>query len=131
MLCISERWVPDPRIDAVAEYALAINASVLLVHVALGNDSGGSDTPGEQALEKISAYLKNKNVRAEDLLLISDDIAAAVIKTAEEHQCTQIMLGLSSKGVLARLIEGSVSQEVVRATRIPVMLLPPEWRGKI
>jgi nucleotide-binding universal stress UspA family protein len=38
-----------------------------------------------------------------------------------------IVLGLSSKGMLTRLIEGNVAQEVVRGARVPVLLLPAEW----
>ena len=41
------------------------------------------------------------------------------------------MLGLSSKGVLTRLIEGNVAQEVIRGTRIPIMLLPADWINPI
>lgn len=132
VLCVSERWTPDPRIDAVADFARGLSASVLLIHVAYGSETSGTDvSPGERTLDALSTRLKAKEVKVETLLLFSDNIAAAILKTAEEHQCSLVMMGLSSKGVLARLIEGSVSQEVIKATRLPVLLLPPEWKGQL
>lgn len=132
LLCVSERWTPDPRVEAVADFALGLKASILLIHVAYGTETSGMDvSPGERTLESLGNRLKAKEVKVETLLLFSDDIATAILKTAEEHQCSLVMLGLSSKGVLARLIEGSVSQEVIKNTRLPILLLPPEWKGRL
>ena len=47
----------------------------------------------------------------ETLFLFSDDIAAAILKVADEHRVTMIILGLSSKGMLTRLIEGDVARK--------------------
>jgi len=58
-------------------------------------------------------------------------VADATVKTAAEHGVTLILLGLSTKGMLTRLIEGNVSNEVIKQTRTPVLLLPPEWTGDI
>jgi nucleotide-binding universal stress UspA family protein len=67
----------------------------------------------------------------ETLFLFSDDLGQAILKTADEHKATMIVLGLSSKGVLTRLIEGNVAQEIIRGARIPVLLLPPDWMSPI
>ena len=36
-----------------------------------------------------------------------------------------------SKGVLTRLIEGNIAQEIVKGARVPVLLLPPDWKSPI
>lgn len=132
MLAVSERWSPDTRMDAIADFAARVNASLLAVHVVYGTEGGGTEvSPGERTLEQIANHLRNKQLKVDTLLLFSDDTADAIVKTASDHQATIILLGLSSKGMLARLIEGNVAQEVIKQTKIPVLLIPPDWNGNI
>jgi nucleotide-binding universal stress UspA family protein len=131
LLAVSDRWVPDSRVDAIADFAQRLGRPVLAVHVAYGADGGGEVSEGEKVLEKVSNQLRGKGAKVDSLLLFSDDLGAAILKTAEEQRATLILLGLSSKGMLTRLIEGNVAQEIVRGTRIPVLLLPPDWVGGI
>ena len=132
LLSVSDRWVPDARIDAIASFVQRLGHQILVTHVVYGAESGGGEPlPGERVLEKIATQMRDKQTKVETLLLFSDDVGQAILKTAEEHKVVMIMLGLSSKGMLTRLIEGNVAQEVVRGTKIPVLLLPPEWGGEI
>jgi nucleotide-binding universal stress UspA family protein len=132
LLAVSERWVPDVRVDAIADFASRLGGSILAVHVAYGTEASGADvTPGERLLEQIAKQLRAKNVKVDTLFLFSDNVGAALLKTAEEHQATMILLGLSSKGVLTRLIEGNVAQEVIRNGSVPVLLLPADWMNPI
>jgi nucleotide-binding universal stress UspA family protein len=128
LLAVSDRWVPDARVDAIGNFVQRLGGSLLAVHVAYGTEASGAGVqPGERVLEQIAQQLRNSSVKVETLFLFSDNIGAAVVKTAEEHHATIIMLGLSEKGMLTRLIEGNIAQEVIRSTRIPVLLLPPDW----
>ena len=132
LLAVSDRWVPDARVDAIGEFVQRLAGSVLAVHVAYGSEANGAGVqPGERILDQIAKQLRAKNVKAETLFLFSDNIGAALLKTADEHHATMILLGLSEKGVLTRLIEGNVAQEVIRGARIPVLLLPPDWMNII
>jgi nucleotide-binding universal stress UspA family protein len=132
LLAVSDRWVPDSRVDAIADFAQRLARPILAVHVAYGSDGSGADvSPGERVLEKVATQLRTKGAKVDSLLLFSDNLGAAILKTAEEHRASLIMLGLSSKGMLTRLIEGNVAQEIVRGTRIPVLMLPPDWVGGI
>jgi len=132
LLAVSERWVPDFRVDAIADFARRLGASILVVHVIYGTEGGGAEvSPGEVVLKQVVAALEAKQVKTETLLLFSDDVANATVKTAVEHNVTLLLLGLSSKGMLARLIEGNVAQEVIKQTRVPVILIPPDWNGEI
>lgn len=132
VLSVSERWVPDSRVESLADFAARIGSSLLVVHVVYGAEQSGAEvSPGERILEQVAALFKSKKIKTETLLLFSDDVADAIVKTAAEHAGTMIVLGLSSKGMLARLIEGNVAQEVIKSTRVPVLLLPPDWKGEI
>lgn len=169
VLAVSDRWVPDARVDAIGDFAARLNATILAVHVAYGTEASGADlSPGERVLEQIARQLRSRREKTagsgggvslggagtgtgggvaappaggtaggsagggvETLFLFSDDLGQAILKTANEHKATMIVLGLSSKGVLTRLIEGNVAQEIIRGARIPVLLLPPDWMSPI
>ena len=132
LLAISERWVPDMRVDAIADFVSRLGGSILVVHVAYGSEASGAGVmPGERLLEQIVKQLRAKNIKAETLFLFSDHVGAAILKTAEEHAATLVLLGLSSKGMLTRLIEGNVAQEVIRNATVPVLLLPADWMNPI
>ena len=132
LLAISERWVPDLRVDTLADFVTRLGGSMLVVHVAYGSEASGAGvSPGEKLLEQIAKQLRAKNVKVETLFLFSDNVGAALLKTAEEHRATMILLGLSSKGMITRLIEGNVAQEVIKNARVPVLLLPADWTNPI
>jgi nucleotide-binding universal stress UspA family protein len=132
LLAVSDRWVPDSRVDAIADFAQRLAHPILAMYVAYGTEqSGASVTPGERVLEQIAEQLRTKQAKVETLLLFSDDLGQAILKTAEEQKATLIVLGLSSKGMLTRLIEGNVAQTIIKGARTPVLLLPADWSGPI
>jgi nucleotide-binding universal stress UspA family protein len=132
VLSISDRWVADARLGAIASFAQKLDKSILAVHVAYGSDNSGAETTaGEKVLASLASALRAKGAKVETQFLFADDVAAAIVKIAEEQGATMIMAGLSTKGMLTRLIEGNVVQEIIRITAVPVLLLPPEWNGEI
>ena len=132
VLAVSDQWTPDARVDSIADFASRLGHPIIAVHVAYGTEGSGADTiPGEQVLELIATQLRGKGIKVETLLLFSDDLGEAILKTAEEHKATMLILGLSSKGMLTRLIEGNVANQIIRGARMPVLLLPPDWSTPI
>ena len=75
------------------------------------------------ALRRTSATSRNS--------MFSDDIARAILNTALEREVSFIVLGLTGKNVFARLLAGNVPVELIKNTRVPVVLLPPDWSGEI
>ncbi|HUO07521.1 MAG TPA: universal stress protein [Phycisphaerae bacterium] len=131
-LAVSDRWTPDARVDSIGDFAARLGCSIIAVHVAYGTEGSGADTiPGERVLELIATQLRARQVKVETLMLFSDDLGEAILKTAEEHRATMLVLGLSSKGMLTRLIEGNVAQQIIRGAKMPVLLLPPDWSTPI
>lgn len=132
VLAVSDRWIPDARVEAIGDFAQRLGSEILAVHVALGTEGGGADiSPGERVLEKVAGLLRTKTQQVQTQLLFSDDLAAALLKTVEERGASLLILGLSSKGMLTRLIEGNVAQELIKSATVPLLLLPPEWAGGI
>ena len=86
---------------------------------------------GEDAIAVLRGGLTEKGIVVESLLLFSEDIARAILDVAEEKQVTVIAVGLTGKNVFARLLAGNVPVDIIKNTRIPVLLLPPDWNGMI
>src|SRR4051812_45007434 len=96
LVSISDRWVPDARVDALADFAGRLGRGILAVHVAYGSDGSGADvTPGEKILELIARQLRtrmsntgispsatNGAGKVETLFLFSDSVGQAILKTA-------------------------------------------------
>ena len=134
LVSVSSVFAAKKVADTVAELASSLGAEVLAVHVS--RPSGGQmreqeQSDGEAAIRVLSEKMGEKNVPVQTLLMFSDDIARAVLNTAMERGVSLIILGLTGKNVFARLLAGNVPVELIRNTKIPVLLLPPDWNGKI
>lgn len=135
ILCaVSSTWAADHSAEPVAALARALNAEVLVVHVS--RPSGGQlreqeQADGEAAVRHLSEKLSAKKVVVQTLLMFSDDIARAILNTASEQKITLIVLGLTGKNIFARLIAGNVPVELMKNAKVPVLLIPPDWKGTV
>lgn len=134
LIAISSPYAAQRVVDSVGDLAKRLNAEVLVVHVS--RPSGGQmreqeQAEGEQAIRFMREELHAKGLQVQDLLMFSDDIARAILNTALEREATMIVLGLTGKNVFARLLAGNVPVELLKNTRIPVLILPPDWSKPI
>ena len=134
LVAVSSPWASEKVAEPLAGLAKQLDAEVLVVHVS--RPSGGQmreqeQADGEAAIRLLSDRLQSKNVAVQTLLMFSDDIARAIINTALERDVSLIALGLTGKNVFARLLAGNVPVELIKNTKIPVLLLPPDWVGAI
>jgi len=134
LVAVSSPWASERVAEPLALLAHRLDAEVLVVHVS--RPSGGQmreqeQADGEAAISLLREKLQSQNVTVQTLLMFSDDIARAILNTAVERQVSLIVLGLTGKNVFARLLAGNVPVELIKNTRIPVMLLPPDFKGTI
>ena len=134
LIAVSSPWASERVMEPLADLARRINAEVLVVHVS--RPSGGQmreqeQAVGESAIRVLREQLEQRGVVVQTLLMFSDDIARAILNTAIEREVTLIVLGLTGKNVFARLLAGNVPVELIKNTRIPVLLFPPEHKGTI
>ncbi len=134
LVAVSSAWAAEKIVEAVGDMAKRLGAEILAVHVS--RPSGGQmreqeQAEGESAISLLRDRFQNMGVAVQTLLLFSDDIARAILNTAIERQATMIVLGLTGKNVFARLLAGNVPVELIKNTRIPVILLPPDWNGSV
>lgn len=134
MVAVSSPWAAERLVATVGDLASRINAEVLVVHVS--RPSGGQmreqeQADGEAAVRLLSSRLQEQGVTVQTLLMFSDDIARAILNTAVEREVTLIVLGLTGKNVFARLLAGNVPVELIKNTKIPVLILPPDWNRTV
>ena len=129
LAAVSSPWASERVADALGELAKRLGAEVLVCHVS--RPSGGQmreteQADGETAISKLRERLESHGVAVQTLLMFSDDIARAILNTAVEREASLIVLGLTGKNVFARLLAGNVPVELIKNTKIPVLLLPPD-----
>jgi len=111
------------------DLARRLDADVIIAHVArtLEEDEHESDAKqrGEQTLKLLAHGLQEAGIDADAVLLFSDDVPKALLNTARARDCTLIVVGLTGKGMLKRLLAGDVPGNLIRQTEIPVLLFPP------
>ena len=134
LVAVSSPWASERVAEPLALLAHRLDAEVLVVHVS--RPSGGQmreqeQADGESAISLLRQKLEEKGVNVQTLLMFSDDIARAVLNTAVERDVSLIVLGLTGKNVFARLLAGNVPVELIKNTRIPVLLFPPDFKGSI
>src|SRR5438477_605450 len=130
LLAVSSPWAAQKALDPMSDLAKKLAAEVLVVHVS--RPSGGQmreqeQADGESAISTLRDKLQERGVAVQTLLMFSDDIARAILNTAVEREVALIVLGLTGKNVFARLLAGNVPVELIKNTKIPVLLLPPDW----
>jgi len=134
LVAVSSPWAAQKIVESITDLAKRLSAEVLVVHVS--RPSGGQmrdqeQADGEAAISYLRGHLEKNNVSVQTLLMFSDDIARAVLNTAAEHEVTMIVLGMTGKNVFARLLAGNVPVEMIKNTKIPILLLPPDWNRSI
>lgn len=141
----------DPTAQKVAEtgFALAksLKADVILLHVI--KDPAHYDTPGYSPIMGYSGYvdvsptvlqssegLKNASLqylektkqflgdRAIQTLVKEGEFASTILKSAEEMHADIIVLGSHSQKWLENILVGSVTEEVIHASSIPLLIVP-------
>jgi nucleotide-binding universal stress UspA family protein len=105
-----------------------------VIHVS--RPSGGQmreqeQAEGESSINLLRQSLQDRGIAVQTLLMFSEDIARALLNVAVEREVTMIVLGLTGKNIFARLLAGNVPVELIKDTKIPVLLVPPDWSGTI
>jgi nucleotide-binding universal stress UspA family protein len=134
LVAVSSPWAAQKAVEPVGDLAKRLGSQVLVVHVS--RPSGGQmreqeQADGESAISLLRNSLQERGITVQTLLLFSEDIARAILNVAAEREVTLIVLGLTGKNIFARLLAGNVPVELIKNTKVPVILVPPDWSGSI
>jgi nucleotide-binding universal stress UspA family protein len=134
-VAVSSPWASEKLVTPMADLAQRLDAEVVIAHVAQPQDEDEHESDarqrGEQTLKLLTDGLQQKGVAAEGVMLFADDVAKALLNTAKARACTAVVLGLTGKGVIKRLIAGDVPANIIRQADMPVLLCPANWSGTL
>jgi len=128
-------------LEYTAELAKRLGSEVLVLHVIdiekLAELLGDFDVPDLESLEKkarelveeAAKYLEEKGVKARPLLKKGGP-PETIAETAEEEGCSMIIVGSHGWRGFKRLFIGSVSEKVVRISKVPVLVVKYKWCKK-
>ena len=135
LVAVSSPWASQKLTEPIVDLARRLDAEAVVAHVAKLREEDETEADakerGEQTLKMLTKAMLDAGVEAQGVMLFSDDIAKAIVNTAKARDCTLIVLGLSAKGMIKRLIGGDVPVNIIRQADIPVLLCPSTWEGKI
>ena len=129
---------PATVIGAAKALATKTGATVILLHVAAPDpDFVGYDVDPPVMRDAVAARFHEehrllqalgKALRDEGLecvaLLLQGSTAETILREAEKASADLIVLGSHSKGMLKKLVLGSVSEAVLRQANVPVLVVP-------
>ena len=76
-----------------------------------------------------SAIADALGIRVSKKLVPGSDPVATLEQFVDEHGCDLLVLATRAREGLARLLSGSVAEELTRRTDVPALFLPPEGQG--
>ena len=125
-------------IDMAFQLAEKFNSKIWLIHIAapdpdfVGYDVGPQYIRDNRAtelreehkyLEELSSTLQEKGVQAEGLLVQGATIEM-IMEEAKKLQVDLIIAGHHDHNFLYNAFTGSISQQIVKKSKIPVLLVP-------
>lgn len=134
----------DHLLNEAIDYAKDTHSKVYLLHVAsldlgfvigdLGfqylpelENAGMKDEISE--LKKYESKLKNESVEVE--IIIKQGIPSEIIlQEAEKLNVRVIVMGSHGKGLFMDVLLGSVSNEIIKKSKIPVLIIPSKILNK-
>ena len=135
MVAVSSPWASEQMVARVQDLAGRLGGAVIVAHVVKPTEEDETEEQarqrGEQALETLTKPLIEAGIAAEGILLFGDDVARALLNASKSQRATLLVVGLSGKGRMARLLAGDVPHTVGRNADLPVLLFPPDWSGTV
>jgi Kef-type K+ transport system membrane component KefB/nucleotide-binding universal stress UspA family protein len=118
---------------ARAELTLAVLTERRPQAVAYSDVSGTHATPevsttSEEELERISVAFRSTDVRPNIMHLAYDPRSSAVAQAVEKGQYDLVILGAENRAIQHRLFFGYENERLIRATRVPVVVVVPNLR---
>ena len=125
-------------IDKALEFAKAFDAKVWLIHIAapdpdfVGYEAGPQYIRDQRAedlreehklLQKYSESLNQNGVDAEGLL-VQGATTDMIIKEAKKLNTDMIIAGHNKRNFLYQIFVGSVSEDIIKLSNIPVLVVP-------
>lgn len=120
------------RYEADVHVVYVVDAGALNLGAGIGEGYAGVvdklRAAGEQEAQRVVEELTQAGVEASAATVDQDGVPAGILTYADEHGADAIVMGTHGRSGAERWLVGSVAEGVLRASSIPVMLVPPDTR---
>jgi nucleotide-binding universal stress UspA family protein/sporulation protein YlmC with PRC-barrel domain len=116
----------SPSALRVLPYAQAL-ASATHGTLQLIRASGMEDDAGYQRLSYRAQQLQDAGISVEWSVVNDVDAVSAIVEAARTWRPDLVAMATLKSSALDRWLNGSVTDGVVRATDVPVLVVPPDW----
>lgn len=128
-------------LEKAMQFAKAFSSKLWLLHIGAPDpdfvghgvgpqyirDAKAEDLREEhRSLQNYAEMLKSKGISAEGLL-VQGATVETILKEAQKLNIDMIIIGHHEHGVLYKIFQESVSAEVVKKSKIPVLLVPLKY----
>src|SRR5579864_8921318 len=119
----------EVKIPVAEEYARALEADVLLLHVLRPGSLDPANVSSSEAmartyLDTFEARLRNAGIRAQSVIRAGPP-AQTIVQEALIRDAKLIVLGTNTRPILSSAVLGNVADQVARAAPCPVLLVHP------
>jgi nucleotide-binding universal stress UspA family protein len=125
-------------VEQASQLARSFGARLWLLHVVAPDpDFVGYEAGPQTVRDSVATELRDEHRRVQEIAdkLIESGIdvmprtvpgptVETVLREADEHEIDTIVMGTHGHGALYRALLGSVSEGVMRKTRVPLLLIP-------
>ena len=107
--------------------ARATGGTVTLLRVVKADDAARPTTASDE-LRRIASELTTDGLPVKAVVCDSDEIADAILEQIHQDATDLVIMRTHGRGGIERAVLGSVTQEVLAASKIPMLLLRPGGR---
>lgn len=126
MLCLELEEKPEKISEAIKKLTDTLGMDITLIHI-VDMDSAGAlatelEAEDRELIKDFEKSLKEQGYTVNSIVKIGNP-ADEINRFAEEDDMDVIIIGYKPKGFIERAVLGSVSREVLKKTKRPVLLL--------
>jgi nucleotide-binding universal stress UspA family protein len=77
-------------------------------------------------IHRFASQLSQQGILTETVVSISDEPAEEILRLADQQGCDFIAMATRGRNLLSQAFRGSVTNEVVRSARVPILAIAPE-----
>lgn len=128
--------VSDLALVAALPIAEKFGAEIHIVHVLTrrmqqsysGAEAKDIDYHKRFHQTKLDSLVSRMVSGAKHEVLIGESVSEETLKYARSHECDLILIGSHGRSIIGEIVLGSTTEELIRASEIPVMTIrPPEY----
>ena len=139
LLCVTLNETDDPVATQAIDLAKGMGAALEVLHVVApepdfvgytafmypGRDERAEELRKEKsALAALVDHVKESGLEVTGYMKEASTVAG-ILEFAEKHGHAMIVLGTHTRGIVGTLLMGSVATDVVKKSKIPVVVVPP------